>query len=51
MRLGNYKMEDIKDEHGNKRSVEEKVVVYWSKKFHDRCVHENKNFLEFLNLI
>ncbi|MGN0484263.1 MAG: IS1634 family transposase, partial [Lachnospiraceae bacterium] len=38
----------IKDENGNKRTIEEKVVVYWSKKFHDRCVHENQSFLEFL---
>lgn len=39
----------VKDENGRKRSVEEKVVVYWSKKFHDRCVYENKKFLEFLD--
>lgn len=39
----------IKDENGNKRTIEEKVVVYWSKKFHDRYVHENQSSLEFLN--
>ena len=39
----------IKDEQGNKRTIEEKVVVYWSKKFHDKCIHENKRFLEFLD--
>lgn len=39
----------VKDENGRKRSIEEKVVVYWSKKFHDRCVYENKKFLEFLD--
>lgn len=40
---------NIKDENGNKRTVEEKVVVYWSKKFHDRCAYENRKFLEFLD--
>ena len=39
----------VKDEHGNKRTIEEKVVVYWSKKFHDKCKHENKRFLEFFD--
>lgn len=39
----------VKDENGNKRTIEEKVVVYWSKKFHDRCAYENKKFLEFLD--
>jgi len=39
----------VKDEKGNLRTIEEKVVVYWSKKFYDRCTHENKNFLEFLD--
>ena len=28
--------------------ITEKEVVYWSKKFHDRQVHEHKNFLEFI---
>lgn len=40
---------NIKDENGNKRTIEEKVVVYWSKKFHDRCVYENRKFLEFID--
>lgn len=39
----------VKDEKGNKRTIEEKVVVYWSKKFYDKCIHENKRFLEFLD--
>lgn len=39
----------VKDEQGNKRTIEEKVVVYWSKKFRDKCIHENKRFLEFLD--
>ncbi len=38
----------VKDEHGAQRSIEEKVVVYWSRKFHDRSVAENKSFLAFL---
>lgn len=39
----------VKDEQGNERTVEEKVVAYWSKRFHDKCIHENKRFLDFLN--
>lgn len=38
----------VKDENGNSRKIEEKVVVYWSKKFADRCIRENKKFLDFL---
>lgn len=38
----------VKDENGNRRTIEEKVVVYWSKKFYDRCIYENRSFLEFL---
>ena len=37
-----------KDENGNKRTVEEQVVVYWSRKFQLRAERENKKFLEFL---
>ena len=37
-----------KDENGNKRTIEEKVVVYWSKKFQLRAERENKKFLDFL---
>ena len=36
------------DENGQKRTIEEKVVVYWSRKFQARCERENKKFLEFL---
>ena len=47
-----YKSRIIKhtktDENGQKRTVEEKVVVYWSRKFQARCERENKKFLEFL---
>ena len=38
----------VKDECGNSRTVEEKVVVYWSKKFEERSIRENKKFLDFL---
>lgn len=38
----------VKDENGNRRTIEEKVVVYWSKKFQLRAERENKKFLDFL---
>ena len=38
----------VKDEKGNKRTIEEKVVVYWSRKFQLRAERENKKFLDFL---
>lgn len=38
----------VKDENGNKRTMEEKVVVYWSRKFQARAEQENKKFLDFL---
>lgn len=37
-----------KDENGQIRTIEEKVVVYWSRKFQKRCERENKKFLDFL---
>ena len=37
-----------KDENGQSRTIEEKVVVYWSRKFQARCERENKKFLDFL---
>ena len=37
-----------KDENGQSRTIEEKVVVYWSRKFQVRCERENKKFLDFL---
>ena len=39
---------NVKDENGNKRTIEEKVVVYWSKRFEERGKKENKKFLDFL---
>lgn len=38
----------VKDEDGNSRKVEEQVVVYWSKRFEERSIKENKKFLDFL---
>ena len=38
----------VKDENGNTRTLEEKVVVYWSRKFQARSERENKKFLDFL---
>lgn len=38
----------VKDENGNKRTIQEKVVVYWSRKFQARAERENKKFLDFL---
>ncbi len=38
----------VKDEAGNPRTVEEKVVVYWSRKFQARAERENRKFLDFL---
>jgi hypothetical protein len=38
----------VKDENGVSRTINEKVVVYWSEKFEKRCVAENKSFLEFV---
>lgn len=38
----------IKDENNVKHNIEEKVVVYWSKKFQERAEKENKSFLDFI---
>ena len=37
-----------KDENGQNHTIEEKVVVYWSRKFQARCERESKKFLDFL---
>ena len=36
------------DESGKKRTIEEKVVVYWSRKFYERERRENESFLAFI---
>ncbi|MDR3287880.1 MAG: IS1634 family transposase [Peptococcaceae bacterium] len=38
----------VKDENGIERTISEKVVVYWSKKFENRQLAENRSFLDFL---
>ena len=38
----------IKDENNINHTVEEKVVVYWSKKFQQRAMKENEAFLNFV---
>ena len=38
----------VNDENGVSRTIEEKVVVYWSRKFQAKSERENKSFLEFL---
>ena len=39
---------DVTLEDGKKQEIVEKVVVYWSKKFADKQIAENKSFLEFI---
>jgi len=39
----------VEGENGDKREVTEQIVVYWSRKFADRGIAENKSFLEFLD--
>lgn len=41
----------IKDSDGEKRTVTEKVIVYWSRNFYERDLHENGRFLEVLEKI
>jgi hypothetical protein len=38
----------VKDENGISRTVEELIVVYWSKRFQARSERENKKFPDFL---
>ena len=38
----------VKDESGRSRTIEERVVIYWSRKFQARSEKENKKFLDFL---
>ena len=38
----------VKDENGNVRTITEKAVVYWSRKFQERAEQENRKFLDFL---
>lgn len=38
----------ITAEDGNKKKIQQKVVVYWSSKFYAREKHENQSFLDFI---
>lgn len=38
----------VKDENGNVRTITEKAVVYWSRKFQEGAEQENRKFLDFL---
>ena len=38
----------VTDEDGTRKKIREKVVVYWSKVFYAREMHENQSFLEFI---
>ncbi len=38
----------VKNDLGKSQKIKEKVIVYWSKKFYDKQVHENKSMLEFI---
>lgn len=38
----------VTDDAGVSQTVEEQVVVYWSRKFQQRCEKENQRFLAFL---
>lgn len=50
-----YKSRIIKNtvtvENGKSFTIEEKVVIYWSRKFYERSLYENKSFLELLDKI
>lgn len=39
----------ITTEIGEKQEIVEKVVCYWSKKYYDKQMRENKSFLEFID--
>jgi transposase len=41
----------VKDENGNDVTLKEKIISYWSKKQYDYAMHENRNFVEFLNAV
>lgn len=41
----------VKDENGRKRTITEKIIVYWTHKFYERDLHENARFLETLEKI
>jgi len=38
----------VTDENGVSRTLTEKVIVYWSRRFYEREIHEHRSFLEFI---
>jgi len=38
----------LKDKNGNKMTIKEKQVVFWSKKHYEKEVFQNKKFIEYL---
>ena len=40
---------NVKDEFGTVHEISEKEVVYWSEKFYNRQIKENKSFLDFID--
>ena len=41
----------VKDENGEKKTITEKVIVYWSRNFYERDMHEHISFMEVLEKI
>lgn len=41
----------VKDANGKKKTITENVIVYWSRSFYERDLHENDSFLETLEKI
>lgn len=41
----------IKDENEQKRTITEKVIVYWTRKFYERDLHENADYIEVVERI
>ena len=40
---------NVKDEFGTVHEISEKEVVYWSEKFYNKQIKENKSFLDFID--
>ena len=40
-----------KDANGRKRTITEKISVYWTRKFYERDLHENARFLETIEKV
>ena len=38
----------VKDENGNRHEIQEKVIVYWSKRFYEREKNKSRSFMESL---